>query len=119
MAEKRVRSSPTGKTPVRPLKKAVPRRRLLVAAEKDPDPTNESAGTRSHVVWTEEENKALLEFILLHKPEDKWPATKCTRFWGSAADYVMMRGKGTAKRTGMFMFSYRYSSVIYSASAVQ
>jgi len=26
--------------------------------------------------WTDDETKALLEFLLLHRPEDKWPCTK-------------------------------------------
>ena len=41
--------------------------------------------------WSEEEEKALVEFIMLSTDGKSWPATKSERFWNSAADFVSQR----------------------------
>ena len=58
-----------------------PRRRRLAFAKTD--------------AWSDSEQIALVEFILLHKPGRRWPAEQDPRFWDSAAEYmyVAMRSK--------------------------
>ena len=69
MAEKRPRASPTGITPVRPSKiERRPRaaRRLQLGELEDPEEPRSKLCAGG---WSEQENLALLEFLLLHKPE--------------------------------------------------
>ena len=109
MAEKRLRSSPTGNTPRRPSKRLSLRSRVLTFTEdSDSGSHSESPATcavlpRTSSVggtWSDEENKALLTFLLLNRPEDSWPATKNRGFWSSAAEFVQQVGKGTVRRSG-------------------
>ena len=53
--------------------------------------------------WTDDETKALLEFLLLHRPEDKWPCAKNKQFWESVAEFVHLRGNGRVRRSGTFI----------------
>ena len=98
-SEKRSRGSPTGCTPLQKGKRSTtelkevgesqqtgsqhcqPRRRRLAFAKTD--------------AWSDSEQIALVEFILLHKPGRRWPAEQDPRFWDSAAEYiyVAMRSK--------------------------
>ena len=41
--------------------------------------------------WSEEEEKALVEFVVLSTNGKSWPATKSERFWDSAATFVSQR----------------------------
>ena len=43
--------------------------------------------------WSDSEQSALVEFILLHKPGLSWPADKDLQFWNAAAEHVAMRSK--------------------------
>ena len=73
---KRFRGTPTGHTPRRPPKRTplrvrdqqqqVERRRLSYEAEPKSGPSP----------WTEEEIKALVEFILFYEKDNKWPSHK-------------------------------------------
>ena len=65
------------------------------------------AGTQHPSCWSDEETKALLEFLLLHRPHDKWPSTKNPQFWQSTAEFVELRGKGRVRRSGICMYMYR------------
>ena len=108
MAEKRLRSSPTGNTPRQPSKRLSLRSRVLTFTEdSDSGSHSESPATRAVLprtslggTWSDEENKALLTFLLLNRPEDSWPATKNRGFWSSAAEFVQQVGKGTVRRSG-------------------
>ena len=53
--------------------------------------------------WTEQEVKALAEFILFHTPGDyKWPSHKQSIFWASASKFVEHRVKSPpVYRSGM------------------
>ena len=91
-SEKRSRGSPTGCTPLQKGKRSTtelkevgesqqtgshhcqPRRRRLAFAKTD--------------AWSDSEQIALVEFILLHKPGRRWPAEQDPRFWDSAAEYM-------------------------------
>ena len=91
-SEKRSRGSPTGCTPLQKGKRSTtelkevgesqqtgshhcqPRRRRLAFAKTD--------------AWSDSEQIALVEFILLHKPGRRWPAEQDPRFWDSAAEYI-------------------------------
>ena len=90
-SEKRSRGSPTGCTPLQKGKRSTtelkevgesqqtgshhcqPRRRRLAFAKTD--------------AWSDSEQIALVEFILLHKPGRRWPAEQDPRFWDSTAEY--------------------------------
>ena len=51
--------------------------------------------------WSSEENKALVQFVLFHGPEDVWPShSKNSKFWSEAALFIQRAGRSTAKRTG-------------------
>ncbi len=115
MAEKRPRPSPTGNTPVnlQKCKKACRVARRLQFTEKEVSYCTQETQTvnereeppASKEPWIDEENLALVEFLLLHTPE-KWPTTKNALFWSSVSDFVMMRGKGEVKRSGRCMSMY-------------
>lgn len=54
-------------------------------------------------VWTGHEDSALVEFVLLTRPDQScWPADKSTVFWDRAAQYVFIRSGSGCKRTGKF-----------------
>ena len=113
-------SSPTGHTPHRrpkrtPLRQVrsntalcdprslplataeVPAIQVTTAETNDPS----SFATAVHgTTWTDDETRALLEFMLLYRPSDKWPATKNKQFWTSAAEFVELRGNGRIRRSG-------------------
>ncbi len=112
MADKRQRSSPTGRTPQRPSKR-VPLRggraplapKCLSFDEESSQASVAELATEeqpriSRGTWTDEETKALLEFLLLNRPEGTWTATKNEAFWSSAAEFVQQRGKGSVRRSG-------------------
>ena len=48
---------------------------------------------------SEEEVKALAEFILFHTPGDKWPSHKQGIFWTSVSKFIEHRVKLSALRT--------------------
>ena len=52
-------------------------------------------------VWGDEENKALIEFVLFHCDPAVWPShKKASKFWSDAANFVQQRSKAPVKRTG-------------------
>ena len=69
-------------------------RRLQMVQNED------CTGNVDKEAWSEAENLALVEYLLLHTPE-KWPATKKLSFWNSVAEFVWVRGSGSVKRSGM------------------
>ena len=56
-------------------------------------------GPVSHAPWSEQEVKALVEFILFHTPGDNWPTTKNDHFWRNAAMFVKERSCANVLRT--------------------
>ena len=75
----------------------VPAIQVTTAETHDPS----SFATAVHgTTWTDDETRALLEFLLLYRPSDKWPATKNQQFWTSAAEFVELRGNGRMRRSG-------------------
>lgn len=54
----------------------------------------------SPTCWSDDETKALLEFLLLHRRSDKWPSTKDKVFRNGPAEFVELRGKGRVRRSG-------------------
>ena len=127
MADKkrhRSHSSPTGITPHRQSKRAPlryskstaahlePRRLTLDATEVTaastgtPEPNSSATAVGSRAcTWTDDETRALLKFVLLYGPSDKWPATKDPQLWARAADFVRNRGNGRTKHSGNLPFS--------------
>ena len=121
-SEKRSRSSPTGCTPLQRGKRSTtelrkvgeshqsssrhcqPRRRRLAFAKTD-----------APGAWSDGEQIALVEFILLHKPGRRWPADQDPRFWDSAAQYVSMRTKRDA-RSGTLLLSELLDQLICCVS---
>ena len=57
--------------------------------------------------WTDDENRALVEFLLFYGPEDTWPShSKSSRFWSEASLFVQQNGGSSAKRTGTQLTRY-------------
>lgn len=95
---KRMLGSPTGLTPKQPHKRAPTKiskgkRRL------------EFRSTSSKVVvdpWSKAEDKALVQFVLL--TGTRWPYTKNTVYWESAAKFVAETCQDRKKRTSELPF---------------
>lgn len=82
--------------PVRARRCVSSKRELFPALQKSPPPLQPSVET-----WTEEENKALVEFVLFYGDQTVWPShSKKSRFWVDAANYVQCRSRATNRRTG-------------------
>ena len=89
-----------------------PKRRPKSRASKKRDPIRPVARRRlfsfdeqglgkAVETWSSEENKALVQFVLFHGPEDVWPLySKSSKFWSEAALFIQRAGRSTAKRTG-------------------
>lgn len=99
---KRPRSTPTFCTPVRPLKRqpirdsgqeqlVLPVARLSLSFGGD--------------AWSEEECRALVEFMMLMTDGDKWPAHKRIDFWEHAGKFVQRRVKSRHLRSGKYLGS--------------
>ena len=133
---KRPRGTPTQQTPQRPRKRPTLReheheRVLLPANENSPAPrprrrllyqnvdssvrsegagstrTAESATSEGAGSWAESEIKALVEFVLFHEKDDKWPCHKRSAFWRGAGSFIQIRCKTLHLRSGnMTMLFY-------------
>ena len=103
--------SPTAR-PMRGRQRLPSRRRLF----SDAKPT--SAGISE--AWSDEENKALVEFVLFHCDPAVWPShSKTSKFWKDAADFVHQRSKTTVKRSGMMhctLYLYINQSHLFSVA---
>ena len=58
---------------------------------------------RSVEPWTENEIKALVDFILFHGAGEKWPTTKNDTFWRKAALFVKERSGVHTLRTSKYL----------------
>ena len=67
----------------------VPRRRLFTTEK----PRDE--------FWSQEEVKALVEFVLFHGQGKTWPCHKREVFWKAAGSFVQVRSKSVRERTGI------------------
>ena len=101
LSEKRARGSPTGITPLQESKRQSGERRAQRKGTRPPSQRQLSfCPGNTGDKWTEQEDGALVEFILLTRSDQSWPADKSSVFWDSAAQYVFIRSKSTQKRTG-------------------
>ena len=50
--------------------------------------------------WSEEEMKSLVSYIRFREHSVSWPASKNSKLWESAAEFVHGCTTGTTKRTG-------------------
>ena len=52
-------------------------------------------------VWSTEENKSLVEFVLLHDDPHVWPShSRTSNFLKCASDFVKQRSKSIVQRSG-------------------
>ena len=82
--------TPTGRH--RPLTRdpRVRKRLFSPAAKSESSATNEVTVD----VWSDDENKALVEFVLLHCAPETWPSHgKASRFWREAAELNLYQGE--------------------------
>ena len=116
-ANKRPRSSPTLCTPHREEKRiplrdianrfdpdsSLPRTSLRLAPRTliGCDPATNNTSRDSKEKWTNDELKALTEFILFHTSGESWPTHKQEAFWESAAEFLQQR-VGTVLRSGKY-----------------
>lgn len=85
------------RAPIRPIKPSISRK-LDFSMEKQQE---EVVVTET---WSDEENKALVQFLLFYGPEDSWPShSKNSKFWSEAALFVQQNGGSPVKRTGMII----------------
>ena len=56
--------------------------------------------------WSEEESKALVNYVLFRGYSKSWPASGKTSFWNLAANFVGRCTTDTSRRTGLFCFNY-------------
>ena len=119
-ANKRPRSSPTLCTPYRE-EKRIPLRhitnhcnestspktstlqrltpRTLISCASNTDGTSRESKDK----WTDDELKALTEFVLFHTSGESWPARKLEDFWKSAGEFIHQRlGLSTLPRSGRY-----------------
>lgn len=63
--------------------------------------------------WTNEEIKALVQYICLYWPQawnDKWPVTKDQKFWESCAGAI--NTSCNSNRTGMFISDIGFTEIL-------
>lgn len=98
--EKRERGSPTGVTPRQPHK-----RPARESQRKDVHPPAQKQLPFSTPQWTEVEDGVLVEFILLTRRSQSWPAEKGSDYWNGAAKHVLSCLRSSVLRTGIHAFS--------------
>lgn len=131
LPDKRVRGTPTGSTPNQPSKRLVrsvgqasSRRKLTYGvADKGggvqpavtswptsskPKPKRAVLTASSADGWSEAEEMALTEFLLLYGDGSRWMSTKQVRFWESASKFLLQRcgSKRTSKLTDRYFNMY-------------
>ena len=112
--EKRVRGTPTGITPSQPSKRrprslgqASSRRKLTYGAGNEVEGAQPAVTLRltsskpklkkavliasSADGWSEAEEMALTEFLLLHGDGSRWMSTKQVQFWEGASKFMLQR----------------------------
>ena len=92
--EKRPRGSPTGETPLQTSK-----RRPTESALRSRAGTGR-AGKSLFSPWTDAEESALIQFVLLTRADDHWPTEKSCTYWEGAAEFVCRAVSGCHKRSG-------------------
>ena len=86
---KRMRSTPSGKTPLRPTK-----RQSSISVKKMLFPNSKEKIDE----WSRQEEGALVEFVMLTSPEE-WPVSGMKEaYWESAATFVYDRCHGFSQR---------------------
>ena len=107
---KREATSPTGQTPM--AKRSTrsqfsSRKRLSFSPSSSMQEASSDAPPAGP--WTNDETKALLEFLLLHKrPGITWFGKNCGRdFWIAAARFVQTRTSAELPRTGAVTSAWR------------
>ena len=61
-------------------------------------------------MWSTEENKSLVEFVLLHGDPHVWPShSRTSNFWKCASDFVKQRSKRIVQRSGIY-----YTIIIFT-----
>ena len=82
--------------PIRPAQPVACRRLTFSSNDRQ-----EKVPSSAIETWSVDENKALVQFLLFHGPEDSWPShSKCSKFWSEAARFVQQVGGSSVKRTG-------------------
>ena len=83
------------------------------SAKKCLDFTPVTCGKQSGNVrsWTDEEVKALVEFVLLMCDNKKWPTHHRMHFWSCAGEFIQSRTCSRHLRSGSYM---HYASILFS-----
>ena len=88
--EKRPRGSPTGDTPLKVYKRPTVDGQSRGRADK-----------RLFLSWTDQEDCALIEFVILTRSGEYWPTSeKSSTYWDSAAEFVYTKSGSCHKRSG-------------------
>ena len=94
-------STPTGRPPGEKRRSRVTsgssRRQLFTVGERVESP----ASSVSLETWSDDENKALVKFVLFYSSPNAWPTYgKTHKYWREAAEYVQLRSSTRVIRTG-------------------
>lgn len=106
---KRTRSSPTGKTPQQAEKRLVTRsfctkRQLTYGSfHSRPEATTKTwrPASRLYIVWTDEEDKQLTNWVLFNSVGDVWPTHHNMKFWEGASNFLA--ATSGSRRTSKYM----------------
>ena len=103
---KRPRGSPTMHTPHREQKRVSMQESMASngTARGILEPIRLSMNDASGNVkekWSNDELKALIEFILFHPSGEQWPSHKQAVFWNRAGEFVKERSGSSLSRSGM------------------
>ena len=90
--KKHARGTPTGKTPQQRTKQLLLRESETCTASRKLTYGGAETGSRSRCTvvdnWTMAEERALVQFVLLHGDGSSWISSKKVKFWESAAAFV-------------------------------
>ena len=84
---KRTLISYTGSAP-KLCSKELPQTSVSVNVPTNAHPSYDCPKTSYTLVWSEEEDKALTTFCLLHSSGDSWPAVKSPKIWDAASRFL-------------------------------
>ena len=111
MAEsrKRVLGSPTGTTPIRPTKRTPGRPHKLKSKKKLEFCKKSTSAKVTIQDWSKEEDRALVQFVLLMGTGSAWPASKSIQYWEKAAKFIHQQCESKPLRTSKLL---KYSEII-------
>ena len=123
LCNKRPRSSPTLHTPQRELKRTPFRQKMQDENFSRPRVLSQcfvspKQGPDKQEKWSDDELRALVEFVLFYSDGITWPSHKREEFWNSASEFVLTRAASGVCRSGKhYTISCNCSLIIWFLQA--